>query len=95
LGVPSWRGRNFPADLRADPLRAESYAGLPPTLLQLAELDVLTPAGRLLADRLAGDEVPVDVVVYPGVGHGFWRHDDNDQHDPAQEHLAGFLSRFG
>jgi acetyl esterase/lipase len=83
------------AEVRADPLRAESYAGLPPTLLQLAQLDVLTPTGRLLADRLAGDEVPVDVVVYPGVGHGFWRRDDNDQHEPAQEHLAGFLSRFG
>ena len=71
-------------DVRADPLLAPSYAGLPRALVQLAALDVLTPTGRLLADRMAGDEVPVDVVVYPGVGHGFWRHDDNDQHDPAQ-----------
>ena len=73
---------------------APSYAGLPPALVQLAALDVLTPTGRQLADRMAGDEVPVDVVVYPGVGHGFWRHDDNDQHDPAQRDVAAFLARL-
>jgi len=93
-----WRmylpGDEMADDLRADPLLASSYAGLPAALVQLAELDVLTPTGRLLADRMAGDEVPVDVVVYPGVGHGFWRHDDNDQHDPAQRDVAAFLARL-
>ena len=92
-----WRmylqGEGGAGDLRADPLLAPSYAGLPPAFLQLAELDVLTSPGRLLADRLAGDSVPTDVVVYPGVGHGFWRHDDNDQSDPALADVAGFLER--
>jgi acetyl esterase len=82
------------SDVRADPLLATSYAGLPPALVQLAALDVLTPTGRQLADRMAADEVPVDVVIYPGVGHGFWRHDDNDQHDPAQADAAAFLARL-
>ncbi len=93
-----WRmylqGQGAAGDLRADPLLAASYAGLPPALLQLAELDVLTPPGRLLADRLAGDGVPTDVVVYPGVGHGFWRHDDNDQGESALADVARFLRRF-
>jgi acetyl esterase len=94
-----WRmylqGEGAAGDLRADPLLAPSYAGLPAALLQLAELDVLTPTGKLLAGRFAADGVPVEVVTYPGVGHGFWRHDDNDQHDPALDDLASFLDRVG
>jgi acetyl esterase len=75
----------------ADPFGAAEFRGLPRTLLQLAELDVLSTTGRTLAKRLAGDGVAVETVSYPGVGHGFWRHDDNDQHEPALVDLARFL----
>jgi acetyl esterase len=65
--------------------------GLPRTLLQLAELDVLTPTGHLLAERLAGAGVTVTTEVYPAVQHGFWRHLDNDRAEPALADVARFL----
>lgn len=60
-------------DVDFDPLLAAGYSGLPPTLIQLAELDVLTPTGRLLAGRMEADGVAVRTLVYRGVPHGFWR----------------------
>lgn len=74
-----------------DPLTVSSYAGLPPTLIQLAEKDVLVSTGRLLADRLRVSGVEVEVREYPGVHHGFWRRFDNDQSEPAQADLAAWL----
>ncbi|WP_432478790.1 alpha/beta hydrolase [Nocardioides sp. GXQ0305] len=75
-------------------LERESLAGQPPALVQLAEIDVLTPTGRRYAERLAADGVPVEVEVYPGVQHGFWRHTDNDQSDPALDAVAAFVSHI-
>ena len=73
-------------------LERESLAGQPPALVQLAELDVLTSAGRRYAERLAADGVDVRLEVYPGVQHGFWRHTDNDQSGPALDHVAEFVA---
>ena len=58
-------------------------------------IDVLTPTGRRYAERLAADGVPVELGVYPGVQHGFWRHSDNDQSGPALDDVAGFLAGLG
>ena len=91
-----WRlylqGRRPGGDPNLDPLVAESFAGVPPTLLQLAELDVLSAPGRRLAERMAADSVPVEIETYPGVGHGFWRHVDNDRHEPALAGIRDFLA---
>lgn len=73
-------------------LESGSLAGQPPALVQLAELDVLTPTGRRYAERLADAGVDVRVEVYRGVQHGFWRHLDNDQSAPALDHVAEFLA---
>ncbi|MEO5853849.1 MAG: alpha/beta hydrolase [Nocardioides sp.] len=86
------QGREPGTDPDLDPLVAASFEGLPPTLVQLAELDVLTPTGRLLAERLAADGVPVEVETYAGVGHGFWRHPDNDRMEPALDGVRDFLA---
>ncbi|MDA8050431.1 MAG: alpha/beta hydrolase [Rhodospirillales bacterium] len=56
----------------AAPLRAE-LAGLPPALVQLAELDVLRSEGEMLAAKLARAGVEVTCETYPGVIHGFMR----------------------
>lgn len=72
--------------------RADDLAGQPPTLVQLAELDVLTPAGVRYAQLLADHGVPVRTVTYPGVPHGFWRHTDNDQAPRALDDVASFLA---
>lgn len=94
-----WRMYLQGADASADPalqvLDQASLAGQPPTLVQLAELDVLTTTGLRFTDRLAADGVPVRVEVYPGVQHGFWRRTDNDQAAPALDDLADFLASLG
>jgi len=56
----------------ASPLRAALH-GLPPCLLQMAELDVLRDDGLLMAERLREAGVDVTVEVIPGVLHGFLR----------------------
>lgn len=56
----------------AAPLRA-NLAGLPPTLIQLAELDPLRSEGEELARRLTSAGVACDLQVYPGMIHGFVR----------------------
>ncbi len=95
-----WRmylqGADTTAHPLADPalhvLEGVDLAGQPPALVQLAELDVLTPTGRRYADRLDAAGVPVRVAEYPGVQHGFWRRTDNDQAGPALEDVATFLA---
>jgi acetyl esterase len=90
-----WRLYLQGADPAGDPalhvLDRPSLAGQPPALVQLAEIDVLTPTGRRYARKLADDGVPVRVELYPGVQHGFWRRTDNDQAAPALDHVADFL----
>lgn len=86
------QGREPGTDADLDPLAAESFGGLPPTLVQLAELDVLSAPGRQLAERMAADGVPVQVETYSGVGHGFWRHPENDRMEPALAGVRDFLA---
>ncbi|MGO9998627.1 MAG: alpha/beta hydrolase [Acetobacteraceae bacterium] len=62
----------------AAPLRAD-LTGLPPVLIQLAELDVLRSEGEALAARLREAAVPVELEIYQGVLHGFLRATDSVQ----------------
>jgi acetyl esterase len=55
------------------PLRAESLADIPRTLLVQAEIDPLFQEGVEYVDRLAAAGVPVELRVFPGMFHGFWR----------------------
>lgn len=80
LGIDDMRGfRDLylrdPADRLnplASPLLADC-AGLPPTLLQLAELDPLRAEGEAMAARLQAAGNRVTLQVTPGVLHGFLR----------------------
>lgn len=58
----------------AAPARAESLAGLPPTFIDVGDLDVLRDEGVEFATRLMQSGVPVDLRVYAGAVHGseFW-----------------------
>ncbi len=56
----------------ASPLRAH-LAGLPPVMIQIAELDILSGEGLAMGRRLAEAEVPTTIETIPGVLHGFMR----------------------
>ncbi|WP_042443214.1 alpha/beta hydrolase, partial [Streptacidiphilus jiangxiensis] len=56
---------------RASPGLAPDLAGLPPTLLLLADCDPLRDESLRFARRLAVAEVPVRVDLRPGTFHGF------------------------
>ena len=56
----------------AAPLRADC-AGLPPSFVQLAELDVLRSDGERMAAKMKAAGVDVKLATYPGVMHGFMR----------------------
>ena len=64
---PATRHNPLAAPLRADLRR------LPPTFVQLAELDVLHDEGQEMAARLAAAGVNTTLDVVPGVIHGFLR----------------------
>ncbi len=91
-----WRlylqGADPAADAALHVLDRGDLTGQPPALVQLAELDVLTPTGQRYAERLAEAGVRVRVELYPGVQHGFWRRTDNDQAGAALDAVAAFLS---
>lgn len=57
----------------AAPLRAD-LTGLPPTLVQLADMDVLFSEGEALATRLQAAGVDTTCEIYSGMAHGFIRH---------------------
>ncbi len=60
------------ADWRASPGRAESFAGLPPTLLISAQCDILAHEGRECAERLNAEGVACEHVDFEGMIHAFF-----------------------
>jgi acetyl esterase len=56
----------------AAPLRADLH-GLPPTIVLLAEFDVLRSEGEALVLKLQQAGVPVETHTFTGVPHGFLR----------------------
>ena len=59
-------------DPRASPLRAASFAGLPPALIVTAELDPLVDSAKAYAEKLAASGVAVEYRCLEEWPHGFF-----------------------
>jgi acetyl esterase/lipase len=55
----------------AAPARTPSLAGLPPTYIEVGDLDLFLDEDLRMAQRLADAGVPVELHEYPGAYHGF------------------------
>jgi acetyl esterase len=60
-----------PTGVYASPVKAESLAGLPKTILLTAQYDVLHDEGEAFAEKLRQDGVEVESRCYDGMLHGF------------------------
>jgi acetyl esterase len=86
-----------PADLDDPdlaPYRSQRLGTVPPSLVLVADHDVLADEDVELARRMAEAGASVEVSTYPGLIHGFWRHPQ--LFDAAEESLVeitGFLDR--
>ncbi|MCQ2002177.1 alpha/beta hydrolase [Arthrobacter zhaoxinii] len=81
-GIPTWNAAHsrfawecylggFPASAYAVPALADDLRGLPPTLIQVGELDLFRDEDISFAARLLQAGVPTELHVYPGAYHGF------------------------
>jgi len=66
--VPDAEDRSHPY---ASPLLAEDHTGLPPALIQVAELDPIRDDGLRYAAALRAAGVPVRTTTYVGMPHGY------------------------
>jgi acetyl esterase len=64
-------GRRAPVPHYAAPLHRESFEGLPPAWVEVAEFDPLRDEGRQYAEALAAAGVPVEVREAKGAIHGY------------------------
>lgn len=55
----------------ASPLEAASFAGMPPTYIEVAQFDALRDEGIELGQRLRSQGIPVDLHEVKGACHGF------------------------
>ena len=64
-------GGRDPRDPYASPLFATDHSGLPPALVQVAELDPIRDDGLRYAAALRAAGVPVRTTTYVGMPHGY------------------------
>jgi acetyl esterase/lipase len=78
----------------AAPARAENLAGLPPTFIATASLDLFVEENMEYARRLMRQGVPTELHVYPGAFHGFDMHPTATVARAARRDSHSALARF-
>lgn len=58
-------------DSYAAPARADELSGLPPSYLEVGQLDIFRDETLAYAANLSARQVPVELHLYPGVNHAF------------------------
>jgi acetyl esterase/lipase len=61
-----------PADPRVSPLRAQSFAGLPPAFIHTAEFDPMRDEGKAYAEKLEAAGVEAHYACHAGMIHHFY-----------------------
>lgn len=74
--------------------RAVDVSGLPPTYISVGGLDLFLEENMTYADRLSRAGVPVELHVYPGAYHGFYRAPDARVTQQAARDNREALRRF-
>ncbi len=64
-----WYLGGHPADMYSAPARAEDLSGLPPTFIDVGEMDMFRDEDITFANRLMQAGVPTEFHVYPGAYH--------------------------
>uniref|UniRef100_A0A0B7BJQ6 Alpha/beta hydrolase fold-3 domain-containing protein n=1 Tax=Arion vulgaris TaxID=1028688 RepID=A0A0B7BJQ6_9EUPU len=70
-----WMSKALPdylTDPRVNPMVRSSTKQSPPTLVLVAQLDIIRDSGLVYAEKLKADGVKVKTVVIEGVPHGFF-----------------------
>jgi acetyl esterase/lipase len=74
--------------------RAADLSGLPPTYISVGGLDLFLEENIAYADRLGRAGVPVELHVYPGAYHGFYRATNARVTTQAERDTREALRRF-
>jgi acetyl esterase/lipase len=74
--------------------RAADVAGLPPTYISVGGLDLFLEENLIYADRLSRAGVPVELHMYPGAHHGFYRVTNARVTKQAEHDTREALRRF-
>ena len=74
--------------------RAADVSGLPPTFISVGGLDLFLEENLTYADRLGRAGVPVELHMYPGAYHGFYRATNARVTRQAEHDTREALRRF-
>jgi acetyl esterase len=78
----------------AAPLRAKSFAGMPPAFVLTAEYDVLRDEGERYVERMQSDGVRAKLARCEGMNHGFLKYlGIIAEADAAMDHAAAWLAQ--
>jgi acetyl esterase/lipase len=74
--------------------RAADVSGLPPTYISVGGLDLFLEENMIYAGRLSRAGVPVELHIYPGAYHGFYRVTNARVTKQAEHDTREALRRF-